>query len=177
MARIASTRPRSTSSRAFSTIRAKNGKAPMVMGTTAAVLPRVVPTTSRVRGISAISSTTKGSERPRLTSPPNSRLSLGMGYRPPLRLMNSSTPRGRPINRVNSEASSTMYRVSPVAVSSSCASSCQSRLRFTGVHSEFLAGPGPSAVVGICRRRRGRRRCAGALPAGRLPLRHHRPGP
>ncbi|MNI77711.1 hypothetical protein D3C73_1340240 [compost metagenome] len=112
-------RPLSTSSSAFSTIRAKKGKAPIVMGTTAAVLPNVVPTTSRVSGINAISITTNGNERPRLTRLPSPLLSLGIGYKPPRRLMNSNTPRGKPISKVKIPASSTMYRVSPVAFNTS----------------------------------------------------------
>ncbi len=145
MDRMASIRPLSTSSRAFSTIRAKNGKAPMVIGTTAAVLPRVVPTISRVSGIRAISITTNGNDRPRLTSALRPPCRRGSGYRPWRRLMNSRTPRGRPINKVKSPASSTMYRVSPVALSNSWKISFQSMVRVI---------TGPTSSVGCAPHRR-----------------------
>ena len=80
----------------------------MVTGTTAAVLPRVVPIISRVNGISAISSTINGSERPKLIIAPSTALSFGIGARPLRRETNSSTPVGSPSSTVNSAARPTI---------------------------------------------------------------------
>lgn len=92
MDKIASTRPLSTSSNAASTTRAKKGIAPNVIGTMAAVLPSVVPIIQRVMGIKAMSNTTKGIERPTLTSAPIKVFSRGAGSTPAGRETNSKTP-------------------------------------------------------------------------------------
>ncbi|MNI83004.1 hypothetical protein D3C76_1671680 [compost metagenome] len=58
-------------------MRAKNGVAAMVNGTTAAQTPYVVPTMSRVNGISATIKIRKGTERNRFTNAPSARFSAG----------------------------------------------------------------------------------------------------
>ena len=79
-----------------------------VIGTIAAVLPSVVPTSKRVNGINAINSTTNGSARPMLTSAFSSHDTPRLGRMPYGRVRNSTTPTGKPIATVKSAASSTM---------------------------------------------------------------------
>ncbi len=81
----ASMRPGSTSRRDTSAIRAKNGVALTASGTIAAQTPIVVPTTSRVKGISATSSTMKGTARKPFTTRPTRRLARGAGRSRPVR--------------------------------------------------------------------------------------------
>ena len=64
----ASTTPPSTSSREDSTSRATKGAAASTSGTTVALLPMVVPTKKRVKGMTAIMRMRKGKERVRLTT-------------------------------------------------------------------------------------------------------------
>ncbi len=80
----------------------------MVTGTMAAVLPSVVPTISRVKGIRAISSTINGSDLPMLITAPNSAFSFGIGASPLAREINNSTPVGNPISTVNRAARPTI---------------------------------------------------------------------
>ncbi|VGP59825.1 hypothetical protein SB00610_02872 [Klebsiella quasipneumoniae subsp. similipneumoniae] len=80
----------------------------MVTGTMAAVLPSVVPTISRVKGIRAISSTINGSDLPMLITAPNSAFSFGIGASPFAREINNNTPVGSPISTVNRAARPTI---------------------------------------------------------------------
>ena len=64
----ASTTPLSTSSREDSTRRATKGAAASTSGTTVALLPMVVPTRKRVKGMTAIIRIRKGKERVRFTT-------------------------------------------------------------------------------------------------------------
>ncbi|MCY1558183.1 hypothetical protein D9M68_950950 [compost metagenome] len=65
---VASTRPRSTSRRAVSTSRAKNGVQPTTSGGMAPATPSDVPVSSVVTGISTISRMMNGSERSTFTT-------------------------------------------------------------------------------------------------------------
>jgi hypothetical protein len=104
----ASTFPAATSRRLVSTSRARNGTAPIVSGTMAAVDPIVVPTIPRVTGATSTSRMMKGSARPRLTTSPRTRFSGGRGASPPGAVTVSSTPSGTPSSTVTSAATPTM---------------------------------------------------------------------
>ena len=64
----ASTTPPSTSSREASMSLATKGAAAMTRGTTVALLPMVVPTRKRVKGMTAIIRIRKGKDRVRFTT-------------------------------------------------------------------------------------------------------------
>ncbi|MNF88076.1 hypothetical protein D3C84_705620 [compost metagenome] len=73
MAWVASTTPRSTSRKAVSTSRAKNGVQPTTSGGMVPGTPSEVPTSSVVSGINTISKMMNGSERSMFTITDNTR--------------------------------------------------------------------------------------------------------
>ena len=115
----ASMTPVSISSRLCSTMRAMNGAAESVSGTSAAVAPMDVPTSSRVNGMMKNIKMMNGRLRRRFTSHPNTALKRGAGATPPAFVTVSSTPMGRPSTYANSVANSVIYKVSSVPSHSS----------------------------------------------------------
>ncbi|MCY1433754.1 hypothetical protein D9M71_497900 [compost metagenome] len=112
---VASMMPLSTSRRAVSTSRAKNGVAPTTSGGMAPATPSEVPVSSTVSGIITISRMMNGSERSTFTTndsrPYTARFSnICLG---PVR--NSSTPSGRPRITVNSSEPPSIQKVSMLA--------------------------------------------------------------
>ena len=78
-------------------MRAINGAAPTISGTTVAVAPMLVPTTNRVNGINTIIKIKNGTERMMFTIVPNTALVFGAGQMPSLRVTTKITPSGMPI--------------------------------------------------------------------------------
>ncbi|MCY1431912.1 hypothetical protein D9M71_478900 [compost metagenome] len=112
---VASMMPLSTSRRAVSTSRAKNGVAPTTSGGMAPATPSEVPVSSTVRGIITISRMMNGSERSTLTTNDSRAYSARFSNicRGPVR--NSSTPSGRPRMTVNSSEPPSIQKVSMLA--------------------------------------------------------------
>ena len=77
-------------------MRATKGAAATTSGTMVAVVPKALPTMSRVKGAMASIRMTKGMDRPMLTIQPSTVLSAFMGFKPFLSVMMRATPSGRP---------------------------------------------------------------------------------
>ncbi|MNF92790.1 hypothetical protein D3C84_754440 [compost metagenome] len=126
---VASIMPRSTSRKAVSTRRAKNGVAPTTSGGIAPATPSEVPVISTVNGIITISRMMNGSERSTLTTSDSSAYTpfCSNNWRGPQR--NNSTPSGRPSSTVKNSEPNSMIMVSMVASQISAQSTLAKKLK------------------------------------------------
>src|SRR5690554_4165872 len=120
IARAASIKPKGTSNKLFSTIRAMKGAAPILNGTRAACTPIEVPTSIRVKGIIQTIRMIKGIARKILTTTDTTRLSQRFSISWPSRVRNNNTPVGRPITKPKNPDKKVITMVSQVPLINNC---------------------------------------------------------
>src|SRR5580658_1471240 len=120
----------------------------MVSGTMAAAVPMVVPTISLVNGMSATSRMMKGIERKALISAARTRLTAGRGQIPPVSVITSKRPSGKPKSSDKRPDTPTMTAVSPSADANSSKSSIDVSQHFDLCPMSFQNGEQGRLCVG-----------------------------